>query len=153
MAMRWATGAAAVRAYALLSASLPPRSIAGPLGGEEFAAIVSGPDRQATMAAAEHVRESFAAAARVVDGIQLAATVSIGLAPADDRQADIEALCERADKALYRAKALGRNRVERAVDESVSFVPDASGEAVVTLGDHLISPHEHARRVTRTSAV
>jgi hypothetical protein len=68
------------------------------------------------------------------------------------RVAAARALCERADKALYRAKALGRNRVERAVDESVSLVPDASGEAVVTLGDHLISPHEHPRRVTRTSA-
>jgi diguanylate cyclase (GGDEF)-like protein len=93
-------------------------------GGEEFAAVVSGPDQQATIAAAERVRETFAAA-RVVDGIPIAATVSIGLAHVDDQPADIETLCERADRAIYRAKALGRNRVERAVDEAVPIVPDA----------------------------
>jgi len=109
-----------------LSADLPRDSIAGRLGGEEFAAIVSGPDQLATIAAAERVRESFAAAARVVDGVPIAATVSVGLAHVDDRPADIEALCERADRALYRAKALGRNRVESAVDEPVPLVPDAS---------------------------
>jgi diguanylate cyclase (GGDEF)-like protein len=115
-----------------LSATLPRDSIAGRLGGEEFAAIVSGPDRQTAIAAAERVRASFAAAARVVDGVLIAATVSIGLAHADDGPADIEALCERADRALYQAKALGRNRVERTVDELVPLVPDASVEADVT---------------------
>jgi len=115
-----------------LSANLPRDSIAGRLGGEEFAAIVSGPDQPATIAAAERVRESFAAAARVVDGVPIGATVSIGLADATDRPAGIEALCERADKALYRAKALGRNRVESAVDELVPLVPDASAEADIT---------------------
>jgi diguanylate cyclase (GGDEF)-like protein len=115
-----------------LSANLPRDSIAGRLGGEEFAAIVGGPDQETAMAAAERVRESFAATAHVVDGVPIAATVSIGLAHADDGPADIEALCERADKALYRAKALGRNRVERAVDELVPLAPDASVEADVT---------------------
>jgi hypothetical protein len=42
-----------------------------------------------------------------------------------DRPADMDALCERADKALYEAKALGRNRVESAVDELAPLVPDA----------------------------
>ena len=114
-----------------LSADLPPGSIAGRLGGEEFGAIVTGPDQQATIAAAERVRESFAAAARVVDGVPIAATVSIGLAHADDQLADLKALWERADMALYKAKALGRNRVESAVDEFVPLVPDAPAEADV----------------------
>jgi diguanylate cyclase (GGDEF)-like protein len=108
-----------------LSANLPRDSIAGRLGGEEFAAIVSRPDQQAVLAAAECVRESFAAAARVVDGVAIGATVSIGLTYVGDRPADMEALCERADKALYEAKALGRNRVESAVDELAPLVPDA----------------------------
>lgn len=38
-----------------------------------FAAIVSGPNQQATIAAAERVRESFTAEARIVDGIPVAA--------------------------------------------------------------------------------
>ena len=135
-----------------LSANLPRDSIAGRLGGEEFAAIVSGPDQQATMAAAERVRESFATAARVVGGIPIAATVSIGLVHADDRPADIETLCERADKALYRAKALGRNRIESAVDELVPLVPGASVEADVTPADALIPQPKQARRATRRTA-
>ncbi len=55
-----------------LSANLPRDSIAGRLGGEEFAALVSGPDQQATIATAERLRETFAAAARVVDGVPIA---------------------------------------------------------------------------------
>jgi diguanylate cyclase (GGDEF)-like protein len=130
-----------------LSANLPRDSIAGRLGGEEFAAIVGGPDQQATLAAAERVRESFAAAARIVDGVALAATVSIGLAYVDDRPADIEALCERADKALYQAKALGRNRVEIAVHELVPLVPEASVEADVVPADFpLPSSRQNAAR-------
>jgi hypothetical protein len=39
---------------------------------------------------------------------------------------------ERADKALYRAKALGRNRVESAVDELAPLAPGAPVEADVT---------------------
>jgi diguanylate cyclase (GGDEF)-like protein len=136
-----------------LSANLPRGSIAGRLGGEEFAAIVSGPDQQATMAAAEHVRASFATAARVVGGIPIAATVSIGLAHADDRPAGIETLCERADKALYRAKALGRNRVESAADELVPLVPDASVQADVMPADILIPSPKRARRGMKRAAV
>jgi diguanylate cyclase (GGDEF)-like protein len=135
-----------------LSANLPRDSIVGRLGGEEFAAIVSGPDQQATIAAAEHVRESFGAAARIVDGVPIAATVSIGLAHADGRPADVEALCECADKALYQAKALGRNRVESAVDELVPLVPDASVEADVALAGLPIPSPKQARRATKTAA-
>ena len=134
-----------------LSDNLPRDSITGRLGGEEFAAIVSGPDQQATIAAAERVREGFAVAARVVDGVPIAATVSIGLAHAYDLPADmVEALCERADKALYQAKALGRNRVESAVDELVPLVPEAPVESDVTPADLTISPPKQARRATKT---
>jgi diguanylate cyclase (GGDEF)-like protein len=39
-------------------------------------------------------------------------TVSIGVAISDEERSDLSALMDSADKALYRAKALGRNRVE-----------------------------------------
>ena len=41
-------------------------------------------------------------------------------------------LYERANKALYRAKALGRNRVESVMGELVPLAPDASAEVSVT---------------------
>jgi hypothetical protein len=94
------------------------------------------------------VRESFAAAARVVNGVAVAATVSVGLADSDGGPAGIEALCERADKALYAAKALGRNRVESAVDELVPLMPDTP----VTPADHLVPASEHAKRPTKRAA-
>lgn len=128
-----------------LSANLPRGGVAGRLGGEEFAAILKGPDRQAAIAAAERVRESFAAVARVVDGVVISATVSVGLAYADSAPPGIEALCERADKALYTAKALGRNRVESAADELVPLVPDARA-------DRPIPSAEHARAATKRAA-
>lgn len=134
-----------------LSANLPRDSIAGRLGGEEFAAMVSGPDQQATVAAAERVRESFAAAG-VVDGVLVGATVSIGLADVNNRPADIKALYERADKALYRAKALGRNRVECAVDELLPLTLEASVEAYVAPADLLLPLSEQMRRTTRRTA-
>ena len=62
------------------------------------------------------------------------------------RPTSVEALCERADKALYQAKALGRNRVESAVDELVPLVPEAPVESDVTPADLTISRPKQARR-------
>jgi len=53
-------------------------------------------------------------------------------------------------KALYTAKALGRNRVESAVDELVPLVPEAPVESDVTPADLTISRPKQARRATKT---
>jgi len=63
------------------------------------------------------VRAAFAAATVDPDGHQIPATVSIGVA-CGSPSAAIELLIARADAALYRAKANGRDRVELA-DEAV----------------------------------
>ena len=54
----------------------------------------------------------FADASACHDGPGVRATVSIGLAEARPGRGDLGQLLARADRALYRAKALGRNRVE-----------------------------------------
>jgi diguanylate cyclase (GGDEF)-like protein len=79
-------------------------------GGEEFVALLPGTLADA-MSAAERVRAAFQAAARTVAARPLAATVSVGAASAG-LCADVAALLAAADRALYRAKANGRNRVE-----------------------------------------
>ena len=44
--------------------------------------------------------------------MHLSSTVSVGVAISDEERSDLNALLDAADQALYRAKALGRNRVE-----------------------------------------
>jgi len=50
--------------------------------------------------------------ARPGGDLSLPLTVSIGVAVRCDGDADFDSLLRRADAALYRAKAAGRNRVE-----------------------------------------
>lgn len=86
------------------------------LGGEEFVIVM--PDTHVTFAIriADRLRQRVADTAMVLpDGRSLSVTVSIGCAMRDSPDDDtVEALMERADQALYRAKNAGRNRVELA---------------------------------------
>lgn len=55
-----------------------------------------------------------AAPAKALNG-ELSVTVSMGVAEATPRQGDVDAVIQAADKALYRAKEGGRNRIETGV--------------------------------------
>ena len=83
----------------------------GRIGGEEFLAILPGTLLDHAVDVAERLR-------RRVETLEIAdlpgsvrATISIGVAEMLPHDRDVSALVERADAALYRAKALGRNRV------------------------------------------
>ena len=84
--------------------------VIGRLGGEEFVAILTGTSAEAGIAA-ERVRAAFAAATLDSQSDRVPATVSIGVA-SGPANAAIDLLIARADAALYRAKADGRDRVE-----------------------------------------
>lgn len=96
--------------------------IIGRIGGEEFVALLSGTMAE-TAVAAERMRNAFATATSGPNGHGIPATVSVGLA-CGSPHAPLDMLIARADAALYRAKANGRNRVELS-DEAVP----ASGRA------------------------
>lgn len=86
--------------------------IFGRLGGEEFAVFLPGTDLEGGRVAAERIRHRVSSLdTRTPEG-NICATVSIGVASTDHPTAGVEDLISRADKALYRAKALGRDRVE-----------------------------------------
>jgi len=82
------------------------------LGGEEFVVVMPDTGPEIAAVVAERVRGSVQAEAfRIEDGANhVPITVSVGLA-STVRDADPDTLFRRADKALYRSKNEGRNRV------------------------------------------
>ena len=110
--------------------SLRSSDLLGRLGGEEFAAVLSDTSREKAMMVAERIRESFAKAAREVDGRPVCATVSIGLVHCQDAGFDVAEQLAQADQALYFAKERGRNRVEVAsLDMVLKRKDEAAGGA------------------------
>ena len=79
-------------------------------GGEEFAVILPRCDEAALAALAERVRESFADQPIELDGGVKRLSVSIGAA-LYRRGAPLESFIRCADRALYEAKARGKNQV------------------------------------------
>ena len=85
-------------------------------GGEEMVVILPETDLASAIAIAERIRaaaESHAYAAPDV-GTPLKLTLSAGVACMGTRDEEVSDFVRRADQALYRAKAAGRNRVEAA---------------------------------------
>lgn len=83
----------------------------GRIGGEEFLVIMPETNLPAAQEMAERLRLIAEAAAVDWHGIPVRCTISIGVAQLR-RGEDADSLILRADAALYRAKANGRNRVE-----------------------------------------
>jgi diguanylate cyclase (GGDEF)-like protein len=83
-------------------------------GGEEFAVILRRASAAQAAEVAERVRQAVTAIPPERVGVEHPVTVSIGVAVAGERDDDVQALIERADRALYLAKRRGRDRVEAA---------------------------------------
>jgi diguanylate cyclase (GGDEF)-like protein len=81
----------------------------GRFGGEEFVALLPDTTLDEAVVVAERIREACAGAAQA-PGV----TVSIGVTTNQKDKDTIDTLLTRADAAMYRAKDLGRNRVETA---------------------------------------
>jgi diguanylate cyclase (GGDEF)-like protein len=106
-----ATGDAVLKVFAqVMRTSTRTSDILARLGGEEFAAIVPG-DLSVAALVGERVRAAFQAAGAVVEEHAINGTVCIGAASAIVPVTNLDALIERADQALYRAKHEGRNRL------------------------------------------
>jgi diguanylate cyclase (GGDEF)-like protein len=108
------------------SLNIRPSDFIGRLGGEEFAAVLYNVGRERALVVAERIRASFVEATAVIDGHAVAATVSIGLVTSERMQIDISDLLVQADRALYRAKERGRNRVEVASPERTARRPEGA---------------------------
>lgn len=80
------------------------------LGGEEFGAIIHGGDIAERIVRIEGLKEQISNHPIAVDGGSVKITISAGIADIV-RDRKTEAVYAAADKALYLAKTLGRNRV------------------------------------------
>jgi two-component system, cell cycle response regulator len=95
----------------LIASVLGEKGRACRFGGDEFSAFLTDHDLPAALAIAEQIRSTIETAGMEKDGIPLAPTISIGAACFPSSGNSLLELIDVADKALYRAKGLGKNCV------------------------------------------
>jgi diguanylate cyclase (GGDEF)-like protein len=92
----------------VISSSFRTTDIHGRLGGEEFAILLPNTSIEVATQIAERLIDTLAAL--VIEPVHCI-SASLGVASTEACNKDLHSLMNDADKALYRAKALGRNRV------------------------------------------
>jgi diguanylate cyclase (GGDEF)-like protein len=99
---------------AAIRSCLRASDFAGRFGGEELLVLLPDTTARAALVLAERIRATVAAIA--VTGVDREVTVSIGIADLHRPSGDVAGLLRQADRALYAAKAAGRNRTVLAPD-------------------------------------
>ncbi|MBP1466393.1 diguanylate cyclase [Candidatus Chloroploca sp. M-50] len=97
----------------LLSSSCRPYDLVGRYGGEEFIVIALNLDHEAMGCLMKRVRERLDEQAFVFEGQRITVTFSAGIAASSETGVgfSIETLISQADRRLYDAKELGRDRI------------------------------------------
>ena len=89
-----------------------PSDILARFGGEEFICVLPRTSPSEAEIIADRLRTAIAETVILLnDGKELSRTVSIGIAHVNQRDVDINAILERADKAMYEAKKRGRDQL------------------------------------------
>ena len=100
-----------IRFTQYVSTQIRQEDLLGRVGGEEFAILLRDATIDQAKTIGERIREGVAQLPIFGGDDADRFTVSTGIATADDADASFDVLFGRADKALYRAKQEGRNRV------------------------------------------
>jgi diguanylate cyclase (GGDEF)-like protein len=110
------TGDQALRALAgLLREAVRADDLIGRLGGEEFGIYLPLTNAVDALTLTERIRSHVAqSTAFVAHGRSYSVTISLGLAAEHSPAENLKDILHRADMAMYRAKAEGRNRVAAA---------------------------------------
>jgi diguanylate cyclase (GGDEF)-like protein len=95
----------------MVTSTLRQADLSGRIGGEEFGFLLPATGIAEATDVAECIRVRFAEAARRIGSHVVGSTVSVGVATSSDPAMHISELMMAADRALYRAKAGGRNRI------------------------------------------
>lgn len=117
---------------ALLLQSMRPIDICCRYGGEEFLLVLPGMGLQTAVERAQALRQQVAERRWLADGQPIGVTLSVGVACAHNARVAPAALIDLADRALYQAKAEGRNRVCMAGDAPTQ-APQADGMSMPPL--------------------
>jgi diguanylate cyclase (GGDEF)-like protein/PAS domain S-box-containing protein len=105
-------GDAVLRAFAeTLRSTFRAVDVVARLGGEEFAVLLPSTDVAQACAVARRLLAAVAGLTVRVEGAAVTFTVSAGIVAWEPQAGGIDELLKRADRALYAAKAAGRNRV------------------------------------------
>ncbi|MGP9825586.1 diguanylate cyclase [Ectopseudomonas khazarica] len=108
-----AAGDQVLKAFANLAGSgLRKDELLARIGGEEFALLLPGCDLEQAREIAERIRQRFGDTQVQLDTQTISCTLSIGAVVAWPPFGDLDGLLLAADRMLYQAKALGRNRCE-----------------------------------------
>ena len=100
---------------ACLERTLRPSDIFGRFGGEEFAVVLPETGLDSAVQVADRIRMALATLVVTSNQSAIRFTVSIGVAEFEPAATEIEPTLDRADAALYEAKAQGRNCVVRSL--------------------------------------
>lgn len=117
---------------ALLLQSMRPSDICCRYGGEEFLLVLPGMGLQTAVERAQALRQQVAERRWLAEGQPIGVTLSVGVACAHNARVAPAALIDLADRALYQAKAEGRNRVCVAGDAPTQ-APQADGMSMPPL--------------------
>jgi diguanylate cyclase (GGDEF)-like protein len=108
-----AAGDQVIKTFAeIITRIIPENSLAGRVGGEEFAVVIPDATLEKAVADAESIRLLTVNNITTVDGNDIHFTCSIGVASYRPAEDTIERALDRSDKALYVAKKNGRNQVK-----------------------------------------
>ncbi len=119
---------------AVVSSMIRGSDVAGRSGGEEFLVVLPETDRQGAVTLAEKLRGALSRI--TVSGIDRRIGGSFGVASYPDDATEPVSLLRAADRALYRAKSSGKNRVEIAVaaGEPVELANGDGGPVELAVG-------------------
>ena len=95
----------------LLTKNLREYDLVGRMGGEEYAMLLVDCDERQSLEIADRICADVSGAETTYQDIQIRVTISIGIGKIGPGDREITQPLERADNALLKAKASGRNRV------------------------------------------
>lgn len=104
---------------ALLRGGIRTTDTVARLGGEEFIVLLPDTSREGALGVAEKLRQLLRAAPLVIEDLRVPVTASFGVSGLlREQRGKVDSIYAAADRALYVAKQLGRDRVEYAEPES-----------------------------------